>query len=239
MIFVYLEEVASTNLVARQLAESNDEPIAVCARSQTSGYGRNGHHWISPYGGLWLSCATQIPTDKLNPLLALAASYATLEILSQYSSKTLSIKWPNDIMVEEAKLGGILIESAVAGSQTNLIVGIGVNIESHPKRLATDQKTTHLSKQSGQLPPLEKLTSQICVALLDEIELAVIEPQHVIEKLTPRMQTLGKTIRVETSPHTFCGVAESLTADGALIVKDTNDRRHVVYDGHIRYGIIN
>ncbi|MDW8124904.1 MAG: biotin--[acetyl-CoA-carboxylase] ligase [Geminicoccaceae bacterium] len=135
------EEVASTNDLARAAA-LRGEPAGlwVLARSQTAGRGRLGRSWRSPpgnfYGSLLLRPARPLAECAT---LSLLAALAVAEAVDELAEKPLraAVKWPNDVLLGRAKLAGVLPEALAGpgGSCAALVLGIGVNLVSHPEDL--------------------------------------------------------------------------------------------------------
>jgi BirA family biotin operon repressor/biotin-[acetyl-CoA-carboxylase] ligase len=132
-LIVY-EEVASTQDIARKLAQEGDPgPVAVMALRQTSGRGRSGRSWISPPGkNLALSVLLKpklAPQEA--PLMGLLASLAVAAALDAKGVPSVALKWPNDVLVEGRKIAGILPEASVKGNTLEfVIIGIGLNVNS-------------------------------------------------------------------------------------------------------------
>lgn len=149
----HLEAVVSTNdEVKRALEDKEPEGLAVCARRQTGGYGRQGRRWASPEGGLYLSVLLrpQVAPASL-PTLSLVVSLAVCRALSSLVAadrrEEILIKWPNDIVVLPKrpaagnnvrslyrKLAGISLEAHAGG----VCVGIGVNVRQPANEMRTD-----------------------------------------------------------------------------------------------------
>ena len=143
---VVLDETDSTNSEARRRAEAGaPEGLAVVARRQTAGRGRRGRHWHSPEGNLYVSLLLR-PERPLAEAALL--SFVTVVALGEAAESMLppespvAFKWPNDLLVGGAKCAGMLLESSGGGGRPDwLIVGVGVNLVSHPRGLpypATD-----------------------------------------------------------------------------------------------------
>ncbi|MFZ5867287.1 MAG: biotin--[acetyl-CoA-carboxylase] ligase [Thermodesulfobacteriota bacterium] len=132
-LIVY-EEVASTQDIARKLAQEGDRgPVAVMALRQTSGRGRSGRPWISPPGkNLALSVLLRpklAPQEA--PLMGLLASVAVARVLEAKRVPSAALKWPNDVLVDGRKIAGILPEASVKGNTLEfVIIGIGLNVNS-------------------------------------------------------------------------------------------------------------
>ena len=129
------EALDSTSSLCRQLAEAGEpERLAIVARRQNAGRGTQGRSWVSPPGNLFLSVLLR-PTEPARAVAqwSLLAAVALAEAVAAYAP-TVRLKWPNDLVVEGAKLAGILCESALDadGRLAWLVVGFGVNVGTAP-----------------------------------------------------------------------------------------------------------
>ncbi|MEI6339054.1 MAG: biotin--[acetyl-CoA-carboxylase] ligase [Verrucomicrobiota bacterium] len=157
------EALASTNDSARQLSAWN----AVCARRQTSGRGRFGRSFVSDEGGLWISAV--LPAGKEAGRwtgFSLMAGNHLLRMLHCLQIPQARLRWPNDLMADEKKLAGILIEQ-VAGE--TLIVGLGLNVRNTPWREMPEltATTTRLADLLPEPPDLLDLATLVLDALAD------------------------------------------------------------------------
>ena len=135
-VYAY-DEVGSTNDLARRLAEEGEpEGAVVLARAQTAGRGRHGRIWSSPAGNLYVSVLLRPgrglgETSALSLVSGLALADALAELGADGSR--LKLKWPNDVLIDGAKVAGLLLESGGAGSTAAwVVVGSGVNLVSAP-----------------------------------------------------------------------------------------------------------
>ena len=128
--------------------EGAPEGIWRRAGRQTGGRGRQGRGWLSPEGNLYASTLVRLRAgDPPAPSLALVAAVALHEVVHAYApGGRCSIKWPNDLLVDGAKLAGILLERA----DEAVVIGFGVNLAEHPKDL--DRPVTSLSALLGSAP---------------------------------------------------------------------------------------
>ncbi len=139
------ETVTSTSdLVWRRAAEGAAEGLVVVAREQTAGRGRHGRRWLSPPGNLyasWLLRPEVPPTAAAS--LSLIGGLAVRDALAATGLRRRDprLKWPNDILVGDAKLGGVLLEGRSEGEARGLVVGVGVNVAVAP---VTERPTTCL-----------------------------------------------------------------------------------------------
>lgn len=116
--------------------------MAVLADGQNKGRGTSGRSWVSTQGNLFLTCAfptDQIPLSKIT-MLPLGCGIVIADQLALHSRVRPTVKWPNDVLLDDFKVAGTLIESWSMQNQTWFLVGIGVNVESHPKDLVKEEE---------------------------------------------------------------------------------------------------
>jgi len=140
-------ETASTNDDVAALARAGaGEGLWLRAERQTAGRGRQGRDWVSPPGNLHASTLVRLhPGDPPAPSLALVAAVALAETAEAFGARP-QIKWPNDLLVDGAKLSGILLERAGDA----VVVGLGVNLAHHPEGI--DRPATSLAAIIGHAP---------------------------------------------------------------------------------------
>lgn len=171
---LHIDEVGSTNAEAMSLAMFGETgPVWIRASRQTEGRGRSGRQWMSEPGNLFASLLMRLtaPAPKAYQL-SLVTGVAVIEAVReavQFASETdLRLKWPNDILVNGAKAGGILVESSTvpdtdqAPGGLAAVVGIGLNLVSHPDDLG--RPVTHLETH-GSVPPAHILLEHIGASL--------------------------------------------------------------------------
>ncbi|MFN7039351.1 MAG: biotin--[acetyl-CoA-carboxylase] ligase [Alphaproteobacteria bacterium] len=133
------DEIDSTNEEAKRLCHAGiKENFIIWAKSQTKGKGRQGKKWISPENNLYLSLlirpnCTASEATNFSFLAAIAAGEAIKE--NSINCNSLEYKWPNDLMFNKKKFGGILLESSLKSNSEHidwLVIGIGINIFSYP-----------------------------------------------------------------------------------------------------------
>ena len=130
-VFVF-EELDSTNQwVIENLSGKPDSSLLCVAESQSSGRGRAGRQWCSPFGGniyMSFSCVTGVSRKNISAL-SLVVGLALVRVLREKNIEGLSLKWPNDVLLGGKKLAGTLIESKINSGQLEFIVGIGINVQ--------------------------------------------------------------------------------------------------------------
>lgn len=208
--------VDSTNEVAKTLIAEGVEPwTVVVAEKQVQGKGRFGRSWSSPRGGLYLSLLLHEDLARL-PILSLAAGLATAEALESLGLEP-RLKWPNDVLLRDQKVAGILVEGIVGPETYWAILGIGINtnvsLEALPEPLR-DGATT-LREALGEKVDNEALLE----ALLDALAHAHPPPgeeERVSRRYRERCSTLGRKVKVETADGLLEGKAVDVDASGFL-----------------------
>jgi len=237
------DRVDSTNRIALEMASQGlPEGIVILAEAQEKGKGRLGREWFSPEGkNLYFSLLLR-PYQPVRdfPLFSLATSVALVEAIQRVTGLAVQIKWPNDLVLGEKKLAGILLESEVRGEQAPpLVVGIGVNVNIQLEEFPPELQKTATSLQSalGQTIDRADLLIEIFNALAEQYSLLADQKELLIQKVRQLCQTLGKRVRIETARQEFEGWAEDLQEDGALLIRmgDGKQRRILVGDvTHLR-----
>jgi len=198
------------------------EGTVVIADEQTSGRGRLGRAWLSPKGSLAMSIILKPSVSSL-PQLVMIASLAVVRAIRKVAGLEAQIKWPNDILIKEKKVCGILIESEVKGDRVNsAIIGIGVNVNIDPSAFAEiSPLATSLSHELGK----EVSKAELAGALLCELERLYLEAQAgapIHREWQAQMETLGKWIQVRAGESVERGKAETVTEHGNLILRRAN-----------------
>ncbi len=234
MKILHFKRVESTNTTAYRLAEQNaPEWTVVSASVQTQGRGRFGKTWESARGGLWFSVILrpQAPISLIR-LLQFAAANSVWEAIEKNVEATVLVKWPNDLMLDSQKLGGILLESKVIAKNLSfVVVGIGVNVNQATGTLpagatsifAVTGRTTHLGRLLTSI--VEKLQEN-CRTLQDHDKL--------MSKWWERCQHRSKSVQVETPGGLIKGVNVGISHQGQLIVKTLDGNIESVEDGTLR-----
>ena len=159
--------VTSTNLLAAALPPWT----AVRADTQTAGRGRFQRTWISDQGGLWLSAVVPLGREEAaRRALSLVAGLAICDALQELRVPGLRLRWPNDVMVGDRKLAGLLIDQFISDAA---VIGIGLNVSNRPEALdpTLKNRTAHLGEFLPKTPGLGDLAA----LLLRHLRIAVLE----------------------------------------------------------------
>ncbi|HEU4683584.1 MAG TPA: biotin--[acetyl-CoA-carboxylase] ligase [Nitrospira sp.] len=230
------EEIDSTNRRAVMLAQGDAaHGTVVLADSQTTGRGRLGRGWFSPpRTNLYCSVIVKGPlgAGRLAEWLSwlpLTASLGAAAAIESVASVSVGVKWPNDLLVKDRKIGGILCESGSSpeGRQFQ-IIGIGINVNGTRADFPPDLRgvATTIADESGDVVDLNVLVTRLIQELEHYLEdLDLNGSNSVAISYRSRCVTLGKSVRASLPDGTeVVGVAEAIAADGSL---------HVAEIGHI------
>jgi BirA family biotin operon repressor/biotin-[acetyl-CoA-carboxylase] ligase len=199
-----VDETGSTNadLLAAAAAGAPHRSV-LAARHQTAGRGRLDRRWEAPPGANLLVSLlfTQVPEHphELTQRVALAAAGACERV----AGVRAELKWPNDLLLDGAKLAGVLAQSAITSSGRVVVVGIGINVGWAPEGAA---------KVGNVVEPLVLLTE-----MLREFDSL---PDDVWPTYRERLSTLGRGVRVELPDGELLGRALDVERDGRLVVLD-------------------
>ncbi|GAA5345646.1 biotin--[acetyl-CoA-carboxylase] ligase [Planifilum fimeticola] len=237
-----LKTVDSTQMVAHQWArEGAPEGAAVISEEQTAGRGRLGRSWHSPPGsGIWMSLILRPPIPIARaPQLTLMASVGITRALQRETCLPVRIKWPNDLLIRDKKVCGILTELRGEQDRVHYVVlgaGINVNIgvEAWPPDLR--EKVTSLSTEAGRT----FRRSPLIAAILEELEKIYEQYLHqgfsTIRKEWERLSgILGRPVTARNPDGEMTGIARGLNEDGALLL-ETEGGLTPVYSAEISAG---
>jgi BirA family biotin operon repressor/biotin-[acetyl-CoA-carboxylase] ligase len=146
MLKFKLSKVTSTQDFAEAISSMLYEDFLVIAEEQTKARGRYKRAWYSPKGGLWFTYVKKNFNAEEIPVATLKASLAVREALSSFFDA--KIRWPNDVVVNDKKVSGILIEAIYASDATDLFIGVGIN--TNVKEFPPDIKATSILLETGK-----------------------------------------------------------------------------------------
>ncbi|HZO04026.1 MAG TPA: biotin--[acetyl-CoA-carboxylase] ligase [Burkholderiales bacterium] len=218
-----LERCTSTN----DVAQKGIAPVLIAAEEQTAGRGRRGRRWHSAHGaGVTFSLARRInrPAREL-PALSLVAGVAVLRALHALGAHPARLKWPNDLVVDGAKLGGILVETRNA---SHAVIGIGINCRRTPGLEGKVQRSLAFLHDFASVSRNEVIrqVGLALVAALDQFE------KHGLAALRSEWEAMdahaGQKLRVRLADgRTLSGIASGLGSDGSLQLNTRQGMRAV------------
>jgi BirA family biotin operon repressor/biotin-[acetyl-CoA-carboxylase] ligase len=200
----------------------------VAAESQRAGRGRRGRTWWSPPGNLYASFIVRPPAGRDRAQLAFVAGVAAAEALG--AAVPVRLKWPNDLLLDGRKLGGILIECEDVGA----VIGIGINIVAAPTAAA--HAAASLAGEGYPAVPPRDLLATVCGALeawYGRWRIQGFAP--VREAWLERAAGMGQTMAVRLLDERLAGVFVGLDPGGALML-ETESGRRLVTAGDVTFG---
>jgi len=234
----FYEQTDSTNNCIRKLAkEGKKEGVVAVAEIQTAGKGRRGKGWQSPKGtGIWMSMLlTPNITPPEAPVLTLLAGLAVCRAIRQQTGLTAMIKWPNDILISNKKICGILTELYAEMDSVHFVItgiGINVNTEVFPEEL---QKTaTSLKIEKGESISRKNMIK----AVIEEFEKIYLQYEKECSFLPFREEykkyciNIGKELQI-LSKQPFIAKGVDITEQGELLVQKQTGEKVVVFSGEV------
>lgn len=236
----YEEIVESTQKIAHRLAgQGAAEGTLVVAEEQTFGKGRLSRNWYSPkYTGVWMSLILRpnIPFHQA-PQLTLLAAVAVVQGIEEATDLIPGIKWPNDILINQKKVTGILTElQAEADRIHSVIIGIGINVNQKNGDFPEDllQKASSLLIESGQPVSRATLIQHILLKMEHLYKIYLEQGFTPIKILWESYAvSLGKEIKASTLTETIHGKALGITDEGVLLIEDHSGKIHPIYSADI------
>jgi BirA family biotin operon repressor/biotin-[acetyl-CoA-carboxylase] ligase len=209
-----LEQVGSTMDVLHGLAQGGAPAgAAVVAVEQTGGRGSRGRAWASPRGGLWLSVLFRPTVVPGLELLSLRIGLVVARALELLGAPAVGLKWPNDLMLGDRKLGGILCEARWQGSAPGWVVaGLGVNVANETPPLL-EAVATSLTSVLPDVTPDDLLVPVLAALREVDSDAGSLTP-HERTRFQSRDWLHGRPLRAPAE-----GVAAGLSPEGALLVR--------------------
>ena len=227
----FLEETASTNLLAKAAGEGNGKHGDVfVARTQNGGRGRLGRSWSATDGGVYFTILLRPQNGSIQSVmpLTLLAGLAVCESIRRQSGLLAQIKWPNDVLVDQKKVCGILCEMATEEDQIKyIVVGIGVNIENEP----FDESIAFSLKGSG----LKR--GPFLAGLLDDFERCYETYFHDFKQMSEKYKeyccTLNREVLILQNGKKSVAFACDISSEGELIVRFSDGTLKTVNSGEV------
>jgi BirA family biotin operon repressor/biotin-[acetyl-CoA-carboxylase] ligase len=216
----YYSSLESTMDTAKELARQGAYPgTIVITEKQTAGRGRLKRTWFSPEGNIAMSIILH-PSLKMIHHLIMISSVAVVRAINSVCGLESHIKWPNDIMINDRKVCGILIENEIKESTIIFsIIGIGINISLIPSDYPGISKTATslLNETGGRISNLD-LVSEV-IREFERTYIANEKNKSILKEWRGCMSSLGKLITVKSGEVIECGIAEDVTEMGNLLLR--------------------
>ena len=222
------DTISSTNDYLLRKEKNKNKDIKICiAEEQTKGRGRRGKSWISPkFKNIYFSLNSYLKKEDLSGL-SIAVALSVSKVLTKINVMSL-IKWPNDLLVGNKKICGILIETAKVGELTKVVIGIGINVNMEYSELI-DQEWTSIKLEKKQSVDrnsiITEMINQLCITL-NKFEQE--EFDYFINKFTSLDLLKDKQFTLKDKPNeTFIG--KGIDNKGLLIAQNLKDQRIVKF----------
>lgn len=231
--YLFFDRVSSTNDCAKELGLQGHNNIAVIAKEQTKGKGRLGRSFSScRNNGLYLSLLFQ-PEDPL--LVPIIAALSVYQVVAKYSRDPVSIKWPNDILVQAGsadkykKICGILCESFLKDGRLHVICGIGINIADDFDEELKDIATC-LQEHSDFHWEIDELAREVCLAFASLMQK---EKSVLIIQYKSHLRNLNRKVRVLKGQDEIVGTCVDLNEKGELLIQTEKGDLVTVHSGEV------
>jgi len=228
--------LGSTNDYLKQLTEA-PEFTCVVAEAQTAGRGRRERTWVSTPGeGLYLSVLLHPAVTTNLSLLSLLAAVAVAETLVQYNVAGVDIKWPNDVLLNEKKVCGILVESVSSGANAvRVIVGIGVNLNHQTFPAEIRETATSLALELGQPIAVDEFRDRLLARLAHWYAVWQSEAGWLIVEHWERLSSYayGQKVIATLDDEQVLGETAGLTKDGSLRLKLPSGSVRMILAGEV------
>lgn len=225
------ESIPSTNSAAIALAQEGAcHGTLVLADAQRAGRGRRGRQWHSPPGrNVYCSVILRLPQGNTGYLtiVPLASALAVADAIADAASIPCRLKWPNDVLIGDKKVAGILCESVGGQPDTIVVVGIGINVNSRaeelPRELQSTATTLLAERGAPRGVPIDRTV--LVSALMNRLEdqMVLLSPQTVpnlLDAYRTRCATLGQWVQAMLGESDVIeGIAEAIGVDGSLHIR--------------------
>ncbi len=221
-IIVY-KSTSSTNDIAAEYAKGGrkNDGLSVFAEHQTAGRGRRGNKWFSQAGKNIL-CSILLYEPNIKPdILTLACGVAVVESIGRCGRNDAKIKWPNDVLLNDKKVAGVLVEAFTRAKKKYYIAGVGINChqqkEDFPGELR--QTATSIDIESGAICDRNRIAKRLLVNLDHYLTGGLENPGEIVEKWRDMDVLLGKHITVEHNGREFTGNCIGIEPAEGLILQ--------------------
>tara|TARA_B100000029_G_C17288881_1_gene856245 strand:- start:96 stop:833 length:738 start_codon:yes stop_codon:yes gene_type:complete len=223
----YLKTVPSTNLYAWKHESELSHGTVIITKNQTRGMGRRGTEWFSSQNNSLTFSLIIKENKKYDKLLSLKTGISIIEGIKKYIKINCQLKWPNDIIAHNKKIGGILIER----KKNKLVIGIGINVKENLKHIdpSIQNDTTSLKIISNLSIELEQLLANI----LNQFELIYYEinNEKIIQKWEKYCNHMNRNIKFHRNNIIINGIFKGLHKNGSAIIK--NKKENIYISGSI------
>ncbi|MBT3181686.1 MAG: biotin--[acetyl-CoA-carboxylase] ligase [Deltaproteobacteria bacterium] len=233
----HFKSIGSTHTYAIENGASLADRAILTADYQSQGRGRSGRTWLSAEGqSLLISIVLKpaippLDASLVTPILAVA----TCELLQKFKL-TASIKWPNDVLIRDKKIGGILAEGCLIGSKlSHVVASLGLNIKQDEGELNTiDRPATSILNETNLEPEPQELLEELLTIFFKLYDSFLEQGFTAISDRWRDLMTLvGEEVLIDLGGQVMKGSVEGFGNDGAIEIRDHSNKLHRLHSGEI------
>lgn len=220
-VLVYSGTASTNDIVGEYAKNKNNDGLVVLAEEQTSGRGRGGNKWVAGRGDSVLCSILLIECKLSAELLPLAIAAAVAEAIGRCVKAEAKIKWPNDIILNNKKVAGILVESKKLGKHTAYIIGIGINCHQSKQDFPAELRriATSIDIEAGVFTDRISLIRRLLTSIEHRLEAAEMKKEQVIEHWRRLSTQLGHRVTLVYNKKKFSGNCIGIDPDKGLILQ--------------------
>ncbi len=233
--FIYCEEVVSTNSELLENESFDNHGAVLLAEYQLHGRGRRSRNWVAAKEqALTFSILLKESINGKNiSLLNLAASLSVAQALENLFQLNVNLKWPNDVLVDEKKISGILVESTSKGNKINkAVIGIGINVNQSVFSGQYMIPPTSVKLEFKRTVSRERLLSEILNKFEENVIIALKNKDKILHDWAERCSWIGEKVKIVSERDEKFGIFEGITETGELILK-TSEGKQIVNSGDV------
>ncbi len=231
---IYTDEVSSTNSFLLDPAISgNINGTILIAEKQTKGRGRKDRQWYSTKG-LNLTFSILLTdkryfTKRFN-LINFAAALSTALAIENFFQSRTELKWPNDVLINNKKVAGVLIESTSKGEKIErVVIGIGINVNQTSFQGSFNIQPTSLKMETGETIGREILLAELLNVFEETLDQVISNYKWVIKEWKQRCEMIGKRISIEDGEKIKYGIFDDIDENGFLILKNKENIEKIYF----------
>ena len=235
--FIYCEEIDSTNSYLMNPKNNLDvDGTIVFAERQIHGKGRKERKWYSVKDqNLTFSILLKKRLNEKNiNIINLGTAVAVALSLENLFQLKVNLKWPNDILVNGCKIGGILVESTMIGNKVEkLVVGIGLNVNQTSFQGNFTLTPTSIKNETGMDINRERLLGEILNNFEEMLNRISVNPKSILDDWRTRCRMIGEKILIEDNGNTKTGVFDDIDEQGFLLLRTSDNKFEKIHIGDV------
>jgi len=243
-IYCY-KSIKSTQKLALSIAEKNPnsrlDGTIIIAERQRNATGRAGRRWISPVGGIWLSVILRpYLSSSQSMLIMFLATLSVCEVLKLQTGLNPKIKWPNDVIISDRKVCGILVDiAAINETICYAVVGLGINVNNEPVKIISELSKTNDNSLYG-VTSIKKELGGLNVSMVDITTSLIARLDHYYHQLQQDFHDniiqqwkywsdyFNKAVLIKEQNRFFEAIVEDIDVSGALFVRTLDGKTRKV-----------